>query len=96
MQSIAVAAGAPARRLPLSTGVFAVSYDSLTKERIRLALSHGGGIDSILFALLAGAGIVVVVVLLVFGFSTAENNAERDAKQAKTVENGNSAEMGTN
>lgn len=96
MQSIAVAAGAPARRVPLSAGVFAVSYDSLTKERIRLALSHGGGIDSILFALLAGAGIVVVVVLLVFGFSTAENNAERDAKQAKTVENGNSAEMGTN
>ncbi len=73
-----------------------MSYDAMTKERARLALSHGGGIDSILFALLAGAGIVVVVALLVFGFSTAERNAELDAKQTSREINGNSTEMGTN
>ncbi len=91
-----VAAGAPAQCPPLPAGVFAVSYDAMTKDRARLALSHGGGIDAILFALLAGAGIVVVVALLVFGFRTAERNAERDAEQTKTVETGNSTEMGTN
>ena len=96
MQLISVAAGAPELFPDLPAGVFAVSYDAMTKERARLALSHGGGIDTILFALLAGVGIVVVVALLVFGFSTAEYNAERDAEQAASAETGNSVEMGTN
>lgn len=73
-----------------------MSNDAMTKERARRAMSHGGGIDGILFALMAGAGIVVMVALLVFGFSTAEDSAERDVEHATAVENGKSSEMGTN
>ena len=73
-----------------------VSYDSTTNERARLALSHGRGIDGILFLLIAGAGIVIVVGLLIFGLSAAESNAERDAEITPTSRNSDKSEIGTN
>lgn len=73
-----------------------MSHDAMIKERARRALSHGGGIDSILFALLAGAGVVAAVALLVFGFRTAEGNAERDVEHSQAAETRSSSEMGTN
>ena len=68
----------------------------MINERARRALSHGGGIDGILFMLLAGAGIAVMVGLLMFGLSAAESNAERDAKQTPTNGSRDSSEIGTN
>ena len=49
-----------------------------------------------LFMLLAGAGIAVMVGLLMFGLSAAESNAERDAKQTPTNGSRDSSEIGTN
>lgn len=68
----------------------------MTNERARRALSHGGGIDGILFMLMAGAGIMMVVGLLIFGLSAAESNAERDAKKTPNTGRTKSPEIGTN
>ena len=73
-----------------------MSYDSLKNERARRALSHGGGIDGILFLLVAGARIVIVVGLLKFGLSAAESNAERDAEITPSSRNSDQSEIGTN
>ena len=73
-----------------------VSNDSIQKERARRALSYGGGLNGILFLLVAGAGIVVVVGLLIFGLSAAESNAERDAEITPSSRNADKSEMGTN
>lgn len=70
--------------------------DSMQNERARRALSHGGGIDGILFLLVAGAGIVVVVGLLIFGLSAAESNAERDAEITPSTRSTDKSEIGTN
>ena len=68
----------------------------MTNERARRALSHGGGIDGILFMLLAGAGIVMVVGLLILGLNTAKSNAERDAEMTPSSGMNDKTEFGTN
>ena len=49
-----------------------------------------------MFLLIAGAGIVIVVGLLIFGLSAAESNAERDAEITPTSRNSDKSEIGTN
>lgn len=66
----------------------------MTTDRARRALSHGGGIDSILFLLLAAAGIGVVVMLIVAGLQSAEASATRDAGTASQSMATQSAEIG--
>jgi hypothetical protein len=73
-----------------------MSYDSTTNERARRALSHGKGIDGILFMLMAGTVILIVVGLLIFGLSTAESNAERDAEIGPSASMTDKSELGTN
>jgi len=71
-----------------------VALDNLTTDRARRALSHGGGIDGILFMLLAGAGIGLAVVLIVAGLQTAETQATRAAGQSQSTMNRQAAEIG--
>lgn len=81
---------------PNHSGDPTLANDSTTNERARRALSQRGGIDGILFMLLAGAGTVVVVGLLIFGLSAAESNAERDAEHTQPTGKLDPSEFGTN
>ncbi len=72
-----------------------MSADAMSNERVRRALTHGRGIDGILFTLVAGAVIVAVVGLLIFGLSAAESNAERDAEHTQTTGSLDPSEIGT-
>ena len=72
-----------------------MSTDAMSNERVRRALSHGGGIDGILLMLLAGAVIVAVVGLFIFGLSAAESNAERDAEHTQPTGRRDPSEIGT-
>lgn len=71
-----------------------MALDTMTTDRARRALSHGGGIDSILFLLLAAAGIGMVVVLIVAGLQSAEASATRDAGAASHSMAKKTAEIG--
>lgn len=71
-----------------------LAIDTLTTNRARRALSHGGGIDGVLFLLLAAAGIGMVVVLIVAGLQSAEASATRDAGAVHPAMNSKSAEIG--
>ena len=52
-----------------------MAIDLATSERARRALSHGGGIDGIIFMLMSAAGIGLVVILLVVAMQRAEFRA---------------------
>ena len=71
-----------------------MALDTLTTDRARRALSHGGGIDGILFSLLAAAGIGMVVVLIVIGLQSAETSATRATGASQPSMNAKSAEIG--
>ena len=71
-----------------------LALNTMTTDRARRALSHGGGIDSILFLLLAGAGIGMIVLLIMAGLQTAEASATRDAGTSPHSMNIKSAEIG--
>lgn len=71
-----------------------MALDTMTTNRARRAMSHGGGIDSILFLLLAVAGIGMVVILIVAGLQSAEASATRDAGASSRSTNSKSAEIG--
>ena len=74
-----------------------MAIDTQISDRARRSLSHGGGIEGILFTLIAGAGIGLVVVLLIVGLRTAESNATRDTREGRTAVRGDQAsELGTN
>lgn len=62
----------------------AVALDSLTNQRIRKSLTHGGGIDGVLFTILAGVGIVTAILILIAGLQTAENKAEQAVGTQRT------------
>jgi hypothetical protein len=71
-----------------------LALDTMTTDRARRALSHGGGIDGILFLLLAAAGIGTVIMLIVAGLQSAEASATRDAAAASQSMAAQSAEIG--
>lgn len=71
-----------------------MALDTMTNDRARRALSHGGGIDGILFLLMAAAGIGMVVMLIVAGLQSAEASATRDAGRASHSMATQSAEIG--
>jgi hypothetical protein len=71
-----------------------VALDTMTTDRARRALSHGGGIDSILFLLLAVAGIGMLVMLIIAGLQSAEASATRDAGAASRSMASQAAELG--
>lgn len=73
-----------------------MNLDALTKDRARRALTHGRGIDGVLYALLAVAGIGMVGIVLVAGLRTAETQAERDAGQSSPRAASKSSEIGEN
>jgi hypothetical protein len=60
-----------------------LSLDTLTTARARRALSHGGGIDGVLFMLIAAVGVGLVVVLVMVGLQTAETQAEKATGQSR-------------
>ena len=71
-----------------------LALNTMTTDRARRALSHGGGIDSILFLLLAAAGVGMIVLLIMAGLQTAEASATRDAGTSPRNMNTKSAEIG--
>ena len=73
-----------------------MSLDTLNNERTRRALSQGRGIDSIIFILMAGAAIGVVVVLLIAGLQTAEQQAKRGSAEVRSNPSQTLPEIGAN
>lgn len=71
-----------------------VALDTLTTTRARRALSHGGGIDTIVFLLLAAAGVGMLVVLIVAGLQKAETNATQAAHEHSVRMHQSPAEIG--
>ena len=73
-----------------------MSLATLTQDQRRRALSHGRGIDGIVFMLMAAAGIALVVVLLIAGLQTAEKQAKREAAQSRSPQANSASEIGAN
>jgi len=78
-------------------GVPSLAIKSPIRDRAQRSLSHGGGIEGIFYALMASAGIGLVVTLLIAGMRTAESNALRHARETgPAVLGGRASELGTN
>lgn len=65
------------RRL-MRTLIMSTVPSTSSGERARRALTHGNGLDGVLFTLLTMVGVALLIGLLVFSFQSAETSAERD------------------
>lgn len=65
-------------------------------NRVRRALTHGGGLDGLLFSLLSLVGVALLIGLLVFSFQSAGQRAERDTQSETAPRRTTQSELGDN
>jgi urea transporter len=64
--------------------------------RARRALTHGNGLDGVLFTFLTLAGVALLIGLLVYSFQSAETSAERDTGGRSPAAASERTELGDN